>query len=99
MSGCIYIDTWGQITDTLETEDRFMPLTQVEINPAMPGNRLNSILSPNKERIISIGEFVKYPQPPLTRLSEGLQCQQVGIKSVKTGVSDMNDDEIQLKNC
>ena len=58
MSGCIYIDTWGQITDTLETEERFMPLTQAEINPAMPGDRSHfDFVALNKERIISIGEI------------------------------------------
>ena len=58
MQGCIYIDTWGQITDTLETEERFMPLTQAEINPAMPGNRSKfDFVALNKERIVSIGEM------------------------------------------
>jgi hypothetical protein len=58
MSGCIYIDTWGQITDTLETEERFLPLTQAEITPAMPGNRSYfDFVALNKERIISIGEM------------------------------------------
>ena len=58
MNGCIYIDTWGQITDTLETEDRFMPLTQAEIDPAMPGNRSHfDFVALNKERIVSICEM------------------------------------------
>jgi len=58
MNGCIYIDTWGQITDTLETEERFIPLTQAEIDPAMPGNRSHfDFVALNKERIISIGEM------------------------------------------
>ena len=58
IKGCIYIDTWGQITDTLETEERFMPLTQAEIDPAMPGNRSHfDFVALNKERIISIGEM------------------------------------------
>jgi hypothetical protein len=57
INGCIYIDTWGQITDTLETEERFMPLTQVEIEPAMPGNKSHfDFIALNKERIIGIGE-------------------------------------------
>jgi len=57
MNGCIYVDTWGQITDTLETEERFMALTQAEIYPAMPGNRCQfDFVALNKERIISIGE-------------------------------------------
>ena len=58
IKGCIYIDTWGQITDTLETEERFMPLTQAEIEPAMPGDRSHfDFIALNKERIVSIGEL------------------------------------------
>jgi hypothetical protein len=58
IKGCIYIDTWGQITDTLETEDRFMPLTQAEIDPPMPGNRSHfDFVALNKERIVSICEM------------------------------------------
>ena len=56
--GCIFIDTWGKITDTLEIEERFIPLTQVQIDPAMPGNKCHfDFVALNKERIISIGEM------------------------------------------
>lgn len=58
INGRIYIDTWGQITDTLETEESFIPLTQVEIDPAMPGKRSHfDFVALNKERIVSIGEM------------------------------------------
>jgi hypothetical protein len=58
MIGCIYIDTWGQITDTLETEERFLPLTQAEISPELPGGGSRfDFVALNKERIISIGEI------------------------------------------
>ena len=58
LNGCIYIDTWGQITDTLETEDRFLPLTKAEIDPAMPGNQSHfEFIALNKERIVSISEM------------------------------------------
>jgi len=58
INGCIYIDTWGQITDTLETEERFLPLTQAKIDPAMPGKRSRfDFVALNKERIVSIGEI------------------------------------------
>jgi hypothetical protein len=57
INGCIYIDTWGQITDTLETEERFLPLTQAEIDPPLPGNLSHfDFVALNKERIISIGQ-------------------------------------------
>jgi len=59
IKGCIYIDTWGQITDTLETQERFMALTQVEIEPAMPGDQSHfDFVALNKERIVSIGEMI-----------------------------------------
>ncbi len=58
INGCIYIDTWGHITDTLETEERFIPLTQAKIEPAMPGKRSRfDFIALNKERIVSIGEI------------------------------------------
>jgi len=58
INGCIYIDSWGHITDTLETEERFIPLTQAKIAPAMPGNRSSfDFIALNKERIVSIGEI------------------------------------------
>jgi hypothetical protein len=58
ISGCIYIDTWGHITDTLGSEERFMPLTQAKIEPSMPGNRSRfDFIALNKERIVSIGEI------------------------------------------
>jgi hypothetical protein len=58
MNGNIYVDTWGHITDTLETEERFVPLTHAEIDPAMPGNQSHfEFVALNKERIVSIGEM------------------------------------------
>jgi len=55
--GCSYVDSWGQITDRLESEERFMPLTQVKVEPSMPGNRSRfDFIALNKERIVSIGE-------------------------------------------
>jgi hypothetical protein len=57
LDGRIYVDTWGQVIDTIESEAHFIPLTQVEIEPALPGagSRFD-FLALNKEHIISICE-------------------------------------------
>jgi hypothetical protein len=60
LKGEIYVDSWGQIVDTLETGVQFIPLTDVEIKQAPPhvGNRFE-FLAINKQRIISICENPK----------------------------------------
>ncbi|MDD5397774.1 MAG: hypothetical protein PHU70_01720, partial [Dehalococcoidia bacterium] len=58
INGCIYVDSWGHITDTLESEERFIPLTQAKVEPSMPGNLSRfDFIALNKERIVSIGEI------------------------------------------
>lgn len=55
LDGRIYVETWGQVIDTVESESRFLPLTQVEISPAPPGAGAKyGFVALNKERIISI---------------------------------------------
>ncbi len=59
INGCIYVDSWGHITDRLEGEELFIPLTQVKVEPSMPGNRSRfDFIALNKERIVSIGEVL-----------------------------------------
>jgi hypothetical protein len=60
IKGEIYVDSWGQIVDTLETGGQFIPLTNVEITQAPPhvGNSFE-FLAINKQRIISICENPK----------------------------------------
>ncbi len=55
LNGRMYVDTGGQVIDTIESEVRFLPLTQVEIEPAPPGaeSRFNFVAL-NKDHIISI---------------------------------------------
>lgn len=55
--GRIYVETWGQVIDTVESESHFLPLTQVEIYPAPPGagSRFDFVAL-NKQHIISICE-------------------------------------------
>jgi hypothetical protein len=57
LKGRIYVDTWGQVIDTIESEARFIPLTQVEIEPPLPdsGSKYDFVAL-NKEHIISICE-------------------------------------------
>lgn len=55
LKGEIYVDSWGQIVDTLETGAQFIPLTNVVIEQAPPhvGDRFD-FLAINKQRIITI---------------------------------------------
>jgi hypothetical protein len=57
LEGRIYVDTWGQVVDTIESGEPFIPFTQVEIYPAPPGaNSSFDFVALNKERIVSICE-------------------------------------------
>jgi len=57
LEGQIYVDTGGQVIDTIESEARFVPLTQVEIEPAPPGAGSRfGFVALNKEHILSICE-------------------------------------------
>jgi hypothetical protein len=57
LKGQLYIDTWGQVVDAIESSDEFIPLTQVEITPALPdGSSKFDFIAINKQRIISISE-------------------------------------------
>lgn len=57
LKGQLYVETWGQVADTIETEDMFLPMTQVEIEPAPAGQgRTFDFVAVNKARIISICE-------------------------------------------
>lgn len=57
LRGEIYVDSWGQLVDTLEGSPQFVPLTSVTIEQAPPhvGNRY-AFMAINKQRIISICE-------------------------------------------
>jgi hypothetical protein len=57
LKGQLYVETWGQVADTIETHDRFLPLTQVEVQPSPPGEGIQyDFVAINKERIVSICE-------------------------------------------
>jgi len=61
LEGRVYVETWGQVIDTFESELCFLPLTQVVISPAPPGagSRFDFVAL-NKQHIISICES---PEP------------------------------------
>jgi hypothetical protein len=57
LRGKLFIETWGQVADTIETKDRFLPLTQVDVDPPLPdGGSQFSFVAINRLRIISICE-------------------------------------------
>lgn len=56
LKGQIYVETWGQVADTIEGKERFIPLTQVEVDPSPPGGGQFDFIAINRERIISICE-------------------------------------------
>jgi hypothetical protein len=57
LKGQIYVETWGQVADTIESNDRFLPLTDVEVDTVLPGGGKHfDFVAINKERMISICE-------------------------------------------
>ena len=57
VGGKMHKDTWAQLGDVLEENNRFLPLTDVEISPRIPtGESKFSFAAINKERIVSIFE-------------------------------------------
>lgn len=57
LRGQLYVETGGQVVDSLETKDMFLPVTRVEIEPAPPGKgKQFDFVAINKEQIISICE-------------------------------------------
>jgi hypothetical protein len=57
LKGQIYVETWGQVADTIESKERFLPLTNVEVDTVLPaGGKHFDFVAINKERIISICE-------------------------------------------
>jgi len=55
LKGQMYVETWGQVADTIESKERFLPLTDVEVDPAPPGAGDHfDFVAINRERMISI---------------------------------------------
>jgi hypothetical protein len=63
LKGQIYVETWGQVADTIESKERFLPLTAVQVDPAPPGGGTGfDFVAINRERIISICEGAECAQ-------------------------------------
>ncbi|RPJ63397.1 MAG: hypothetical protein EHM12_02420 [Dehalococcoidia bacterium] len=57
IKGQMYVETWGQVADTIESKERFLPFTDVEVTPAPPGGGSKfDFIAINRERMISICE-------------------------------------------
>ncbi|MBN1375301.1 MAG: hypothetical protein JXA01_04015 [Dehalococcoidia bacterium] len=57
LKGQIYVESWGQVADTIENKERFLPLTDVEVDPAPIGGDCQfDFVAINRERMISICE-------------------------------------------
>jgi excisionase family DNA binding protein len=66
LGGKIHKDTWAQLGDVLEGNDRFLPLTDIEISPTIvTGESKFSFAAINKERIVSVFEDSTDPSGPV----------------------------------
>jgi excisionase family DNA binding protein len=64
--GKMHRDTWALLGDVLEANDRFLPLTDVEISPTIVnGESKFSFAAINKERIVSVFEDSTDPSGPV----------------------------------
>ena len=52
INGCVHIDTWGQLPDTIESDDMFFPLTDAEVVPALPSKQAHfDFMAVNRTKI------------------------------------------------
>jgi len=57
IKGQMHVETWGQVADTIESKERFLPFTDVEVTPAPPGGGSKfDFIAVNRERMISVCE-------------------------------------------
>lgn len=57
LKGQIHVESWGQVADTIESKERFLPFTDVEVSPSTPDGRSKfDFVAINRERVISICE-------------------------------------------
>jgi hypothetical protein len=60
LTGQLFAETGGHVADIIETQDRFLPLTQVEVDPPLPGKETKfDFIAINRERVISICEGIE----------------------------------------
>ena len=57
LSGNIYTELWEELQDSLNRSDQFIPLTDVDIVPALPGGTSRSkFVAVNKDHIVYVGK-------------------------------------------
>ncbi|MCX6005163.1 MAG: hypothetical protein NT082_05775 [Chloroflexi bacterium] len=62
VTGQVYSDTWEQLADTIEAKVSFLPLTNVEISPALPGGySWFEFAAINKENVTYLSENLSLP--------------------------------------
>ena len=57
LEGNIFVETWGQLPEAIETDTRFLPLTDARIRPALPGGESTfSFVAVNREKVLYVSE-------------------------------------------
>ena len=52
INGSVHIDTWGQLPDTIESDDMFFPITEAGITPSLPGGQSRfDFMAVNRTRV------------------------------------------------
>lgn len=60
LEGCVYVETWGELPEAVETDTRFLPLTRVKIRPVLSGGESTSgFVAVNKNKILYITESTR----------------------------------------
>ncbi len=51
----VYVETWGELPEAIETDNRFLPLTDVRIRPVLPGAESGlDFVAVNREKILYV---------------------------------------------
>ena len=84
LAGEIHGGTWQQAADTFEGNERFIPLTNVEISPEpVTGESRFDFVAINKEHILYIGEVLKLPQKSAVTESTPRQKKSTRSRSLQ----------------
>lgn len=60
VQGNVHIDIWEELLDTIDRDQRFMPLTEVRLSPALiGGGSAFDFVAVNKDHIAYLAEFSK----------------------------------------
>jgi len=84
LTGEIHGGTWQQPADTFEGNERFIPLTNVEISPEpVTGESRFDFVAINKEQVLYIGEALKLPQKSAVSESPPRQKKSTRSRSLQ----------------